>query len=127
MSGASELRAFAAQVKHAAADITPAAEKVIAKGAHNIRQDLQAQLRASTHFKGVAGSITYDLDGLSAEIGPDKASGSGGALANIAYFGGAGWGGRHSGGTVEDPEEALNREAPHVEKWLAEEAVKSFD
>lgn len=124
MSGARE---FAA-VLRAAADIAPEAEKVLFKGAMNVKRDLQDKLRASKHFKGVARSITFDVDGLSAEIGPEKASGSGGALANIAYFGGHAWGSSvFSGGNIEDPEAALKREAPVFEKHLLELAVKSFD
>lgn len=127
MSGVSGAREFAAVVRHAARGITPDAEKVLFKGAMNVKRDLQEKLRASAHFKGVARSITFDIEGLSAEIGPEKGAGSGAPLADKAYWGGAGWGGVHSGGTVEDPEEALNREAPNLEKWLAEAAVKSFD
>lgn len=116
-------REFAAVIRHAAADITPGAEKVVFKGAMNVKRDLQEKLRASTHFKGVAPSITFDMDGLSAEIGPEKGSGSGAPLAHFAYWGGANGG----GGTVEDPEEALKREEPIFEKHLLELAVKSFD
>lgn len=127
MSGVSGAREFAAVVRHAARDITPEAEKVLFKGAMNVKKDLQSQMRKSSSFSELAGAITFDIDGLSAEIGPTKAHrGGNGTLgfgANIAYFGGANGG----GGTVEDPEEAGKREAPYFEKWLAEAAVKSFD
>lgn len=126
MSGVSGAREFAAAIRHAASDITSGAEKVVEKGALNVKKDLQKQLQGSRSFRGIARSITYDRTGLSAEIGPDKSAGAGGALANIAYWGGSGWG-VHSGGTVEDPGEALKREEPFFEKYLMEEAVKSFD
>ncbi|WP_019148472.1 hypothetical protein [Timonella senegalensis] len=119
---AHEIRAFATTVRAAAKDITPDAEKVMFKGAMNVKRDLQKQMRASRHFKGATNSITFDQAGLSVEIGPEKASGSGGAIANVAYFGTS-----RGGGTVEDPLEALNREAPYVEKYLLELVVKSFE
>lgn len=119
-----ELRAFAAELR-AAGDVQPEVEKVLFKGAMNIKKDLQEKMRASTHFKGAAGAISFDIRGLSAEIGPTK--GSPGSLANLAYFGGTGWGGKHSGGTVEDPEEALLREVPAFEKHLTEIAVRSLE
>lgn len=115
-------REFAAVIKHAAADITSEAEKVVFKGATNVKKEMQRTISSSTHFKGAAPSVTFDMDGLSAEIGPEKASGAGGAIMNIGYFGGV----RGGGGTVEDPEEPLIRETPNVQKWLADAAYRSF-
>jgi hypothetical protein len=123
VSGVSGGREFAAVVRHAAADIVPAVEKVVFKGAMNIKSEMQSALRGSAHFKGVAPSVTFDIEGLSAEIGPERGAGSGAPLAHFAYWGGANGG----GGTVEDPEEALKREAPVFTKHVLAEAVKSFD
>lgn len=81
---------------------------VVSKGALNIKQDMQQELRSSGNpgFQHVASTVNYDLKdgGMVAEIGPDKPSG---ALANIAYFGSY-----KGGGTREDPGEALAREVP---------------
>ena len=105
--------------------------KVVDKGAHNIKEQLRSEMASSTHFKGAAGSISYDIHdgGYVAEIGPDKARG--GSIANIAYFGGGPWSGRKrpgrgwqsgpgGGGTVADPRGALEAEAPNVERELGD-------
>lgn len=87
----------------------------VSKGALNIKNAMKADMAASEHFGQVASSITYDLNGSDyapeAEIGPRK--GSPGSLANIAYFGGA-----RGGGTVRDPIEPANEEAPNFEAAL---------
>lgn len=93
----------------------------VEKGAHNIKEDLQAQARKSKHFKGMAPGISYTMHtgigGMyAADIGPEK--GSPGSLGNIAYFGTS-----RGGGTVENPEAALQREAPKFEKALADLAA----
>lgn len=99
--------------------------QVVSKGALNIKQDMQARVRESTHFsgRGVAESINYDLrdgNGFSeAEIGPAK--GGPGDLMNVAYFGTS-----RGGGSVEDPVEAMNREAPRFDKALADLMAKAF-
>ena len=107
----------------------------IERGARNIRDQLRDEMRSSTHFKGAAKSISYDLDddGYGAEIGPKK--GGPGAIAVIAYFGGSAWSGRRrpgrgwqqgpgGGGTVPDPLGALEAEAPRFEKALADKAAE---
>ena len=86
--------------------------KVIAEGAANVRDDLNDQAAASRHFKGMAGSVTYDMKGNAyfseAEIGPDKGR-TGGALGNIFFFGGA-----NGGGGTGDLDGALRREGPRL-------------
>ncbi len=111
---ASEFRAFAARVEGAVQATEGQVEQVINRGALNIKNDLQTEMRGSRHFKGVAPGISYDMktgSAIEAEIGPEK--GGPGSLANIAYFGSS-----RGGGTVPDPIGALEREAPNVEKWL---------
>ncbi len=116
---ASEFREFAARVEGAVQATEKQVEQVISRGALNIKNDLQREMRGSRHFKGVAPGITYDMRSaggfgggvIEAEIGPEK--GSPGSLANIAYFGSS-----RGGGTVPDPIGALEREAPNVEKFL---------
>jgi hypothetical protein len=63
--------------------------------------------RISGEMKGNAGTSIF-------EGGPVK--GGAGSLANIAYFGGAHGG----GGTVRDPQQALNEEAPKFEKSIGD-------
>lgn len=118
---AEELRAFSKTLLASGDSVAAEAEKVILKGAMNLKKDLQSQMSRSRHFKGITSSITFDHDGLTAEVGPEKGAGSGGALANIAYFGSS-----RGGGTVEAPEEALAREMPNLEKYLLEAVVKGF-
>ena len=93
----------------------------VSKGAQNIKQDLAGKMRESRSFGVVAQAISYDLDddGYGAEIGPEK--GAPGSLANVAYFGTS-----RGGGTVPDPQGALDAEAPNVEKYLAELAAKAL-
>lgn len=115
MSGADDLRAFAQDLGRVAGKAVPDTDKVLKKGAQNIKEDLVSGARASRHFKGMAGSISYDPVGgvgsLGYEIGPDKAR-RGGALGNIAYFGTS-----RGGGTL-DLEGPLERERPNLEREL---------
>jgi len=118
----SELNAFAADLTQAPAELDGKILPVVEKGALNIKNQLVSEMRSSKHFKGVAGGISYDIHGgqmfgrgvIEAEIGPTK--GSPGSLANIAYFGGA----RGGGGTVPDPQGALDAEIPKFEQALGD-------
>lgn len=115
MSGADELRAFAADLGKIASKALPDTDAVLKKGAQNIKDDLVADARGSKHFKGMAGSISYDsmygIGHAKYEIGPDK-SRRGGALGNIYYFG------TSRGGGTGDLEGPLAREAPNLEREL---------
>lgn len=86
--------------------------KEIVKGAKNVQDDLNGQAAASKHFKGMAGSVTYEMKGNAhfseAEVGPDKGR-TGGALGNIFFFGGA-----NGGGGTGDLDGALRREEPRL-------------
>lgn len=114
-------RELAADLSSVDSRLRPNISAVVKRGANNIKNDLMSQMRSSTHFRGVAGGINYDMvDDFEAEIGPTK--GSPGSLANIAYFGAS----RRAGGaTVEDPQAALAREAPAFEEHLADIAEKA--
>lgn len=114
---ASQVRALAADLTAAAAKVQLGARPVIARAALNIKAQLRDEMGASAHFRGAADSISYDLldGGLTAEIGPSSEGGSPGNLANIAYFGTS-----KGGGTVPDPDGALQAEAPALEKALAD-------
>lgn len=110
----SELRTFAVEMIAVPVELQRHALPVVKRGAQNIKDDMVAAAANSTHFrKPLAPSISYDIEvtdgGFEAEIGPDKERG-GGALANIAYYGDS-----LGAGSVEDPQKALDREAPKFE------------
>lgn len=114
---ADDLRRFAADLRSGGALAGVRARPVIFKAAMNIKRQLGDDMRSSGHFKGVARDIDFDIldAGLAAEIGPRSGRGQAGALANIAYFGSS-----RGGGTVRDPQFALEREAPVLEEKLAD-------
>lgn len=123
----SEVRELSADLRETPARVVREVPRVLEKGAVAIKEQMRAEMAASTHFSGAASSISYSMHdgGTLAEIGPDKRAG--GAIANIAYFGGGAWSGRKrpgpgwqsgpgGGGTVPDPRGALEAEAPNVER-----------
>lgn len=118
-----DLRRFSTDLARAAGSAAPQVKAVMVKGAVNIKRQMRSEMKASRYFKGVAKSITYDVkaerDAVEIEIGPDKGI-QGGALANIAYFGGTGWGGSRSGGTVADPQLILDAESEVIERFIGE-------
>lgn len=118
---ASEVRVLSADLRSAPTRAVLAARPVIFKGATKIKEQMRSEMAASTYFKGAAGAIDFDLDaaGLTAEIGPKVGPGQRGGLGGIAY-GTAYFGGSRGGGTVPDPQGALDAEAPNVEKALAD-------
>ena len=135
---ASELRALINDLRDAPNLVRKEARSVISKGALNIKNQMRDEVAKSRHFR-FAHTVTYDIkgggDSISAEIGPK--SGGVGSLAGFAYFGGSPWSGRKKpgrgwqqgpggGGTVADPQGALDAEAPNVEKYLAELAEKAL-
>ncbi len=117
----SEVRAVAADMRHVPASLVRHIRPVLSKGALNIKTQLQEEARSSTHFKGMASGITYDLHDFAgfgggemyAEIGPVKHTP--GSLGNIAYFGTS-----RGGGTVPAPEGALHAEAARFEQALGD-------
>lgn len=115
ITGADGLSRFGDDLGKVASRALPDVDKVLEKGALNIKNDLVAGVSGSTHFKGMAGSIDYEAihgaGGLSYEVGPNKAK-RGGALGNIYYFGTSRGGGH---GDLEGP---LLREAPSLESHL---------
>lgn len=125
----SDLDRLAADLERTPGEVAKDIRQVVSKGALNIKRDWQARLSESPSFKGVAGSVSYDLratvGGVEAEIGPDLERYPGlpgrpkqrpaAGLAHIAHFGGA----RGGGGTVPDPQDYADREAPRFEGALA--------
>lgn len=126
----SEVREFAIELGRISSEVARKLRPVVSKGALNIKNEMQADLRASAHFGPVAHTVSYELldDGMTAEIGPNKHF-KAARLANIAYFGsgqgvyraGPRWsqiayyGGAKGGGTV-DLDKPLEAERPRFEK-----------
>ena len=121
---AHEVRELAADFTRIPGELSRHAIPVLSKGALNIKNRMRESFVASGNagFRHVGRTVSYDLttEGteLSAEIGPTKPEG---ALANVAIFGTP-----RGGGTVADPREALEAEAPRFEKALADLAEELF-
>ncbi|MFW7414756.1 hypothetical protein [Demequina sp. SO4-18] len=115
----SQVRAFSSDLAKAGAVAAPLVRAVVMKGAVNVKAAMREDMQDSLHFRSIARSIDFDVaaerDGFSAEIGPRHGEGEPGNLANIAYFGTS-----RGGGTVRDPQEALDEEAPKFEKALGD-------
>lgn len=83
----------------------------------NIQRQLRAEAQGSRHFK-LARHITTEshesFAGPEVEVGPEKRGA--GNLGVIAYFGGRNGG----GGTIPDPQGALDAEYPEFFKTLGE-------
>lgn len=114
----SELNRLAVDLGRGTAAMVTEARTIIQVASTKIKRDMAREIGRSPHFKAVAPAISYDLKGLSAEIGPviGKAAGS---LAFIA-----------ANGTATTPPSweytaALHREAPHVETFMAALAARS--
>ena len=115
--GSADLTSLIAALAKAPDEATDAARGVLQKGALNIKNALNQQAAGSRHFKGMAGSVTYDTEihrhSITAEIGPDKDR-RGGALGNLFFFGGA------NGGGTGDLDAPLREEEPRMAKFLDE-------
>ena len=112
----SELRTLATDLGKIPGRLVPEVDAVLKRGALAIKDDLNQQFKESTHFKGAAGSVTFDsttsVGQVSYEVGPDKGR-RGGALANLFFFGGA-----NGGGGTGDLDGALDREESKVVEHL---------
>lgn len=123
--GAAELRQFAIAVGNIADGAFEDVDEVITKAAVNVKSEMIADVSKSRHFRGMAGSITYEHHNtrgvIRREVGPDKGR-RGGALGNIYYFG------TSRGGGTGDIEKPLNTEEPRlmsamqslVDRWAAD-------
>ena len=112
-----DLESLAKDLRELGAVVSSKVEPVVSKGSLNIKNQLQAEAKKSRYFR-IAPAISYDIavtaDGVESEIGPDKSRVATAKLANIAYFGGAHGG----GGTLPDPQLALDAEEPKFLKAL---------
>jgi hypothetical protein len=111
----SGLRELSQNLGRIAGDLVEDVDKVVKRGAQNAKNEMVADAQASAHFKGMAGSISYDSDyragQVAYEVGPDKGR-RGGSLGNIAYFGTS-----RGGGTL-DIEKPLRSEEPNLTREL---------
>lgn len=112
----SEVHKLVADFGHATARVLPLVDAVVKKAADNLKKDLAGQATYSRHFRGMAGSISYDsaygLGSVAYEVGPDKDR-RGGALGNLFFFGGV-----HGGGGTGDLDGAVRTEQPRMIKAL---------
>lgn len=87
---ASDVYEFALGLDKSISDVRKTMRPVVARGALNVKKDLQQDADGHAHFRYLPATISYDtkvLQGeISAEIGPDKDK-RGGAIANVLYFG----------------------------------------
>lgn len=97
--------------------IRPKVKQVVAKGALNVKNGMRQDAGGHPTFRHFPRSISYDThdDGLSAEIGPDKALIQG-ALGNLLYFGSS------KNAPVLDINGPLNKETPRFADALADVA-----
>lgn len=115
MAGADELRRLEADLTKGL-ELGKVRAAVDASG-KNVQHQLRAEAKGSRHFK-LASRITTEsresLGGPGVEVGPEKRGA--GNLGVIAYFGGRNGG----GGTLPDPQGALDAEMPEFFKSLSE-------
>ena len=113
----SQLRELSQNVGRVSGGLIGDVDKVVKRGAQNIKNELVADAQASKHFKALAGAISYDSDyrlgQVAYEVGPDKGR-RGGALGNIYYFG------TSRGGGSGDLDKPLGSEGPRLEKALGD-------
>jgi len=111
----SEVRRLAANIGKVAGSAVKDVDAVFKKGAQNVKDEMAADARGSVHFKGMAGSISYDsaysVGAVRYEVGPDK-SRRGGALGSIYYFG------TSRGGGSGDLEKPIRSEEPRLQSAL---------
>ena len=109
--GSAELHRLATNLGRVAGSAVKDVDEVLKKGVQNIKNEMQADVSGSAHFKGMAGSISYESFYLPGRaryvVGPDKAR-RGGALGNIYYFG------TSRGGGSGDIDKPLRSEEPRT-------------
>lgn len=86
----SELSDLADDLRRAAADVLDEGEKVVSKGALNVKNEARDRISGRAHLPHYPSSISYDLDrdgaSVTAHIGPDKERRQG-PLGNLIEFG----------------------------------------
>lgn len=110
----SQLKEWEHDLVEAAAKATVDAVKVVKRGAGNVKKGWinNAKITAGKHARAYPYSVTYDIEGTSAEIGPDKSKRQG-ALGNLMEYGSS------SNPPHNDGGRALDTEAPLFIEWAA--------
>lgn len=98
--------------------IVPEMRQSVSKGALNVKRVLQADMSASPSFKGVTPKLGYEMSGNASFA---EATFRPGDLAHIAYEGAS-----QGGGTVRNPQHALNEEAPRFFSAIEALAAKAL-
>lgn len=115
------LRELVADLTRAESRSVDEVDKVVAKGALNIKSDWSRRWSGHPHFPALARSVTYDQFHTpwtsSAEIGPDKGKPQG-ALGNVIEFG------TEHNAPIPGGLPALDAEAPKFERSLADLAER---
>jgi hypothetical protein len=104
---------------------TPAeAEKVVAKGALNIKTGAQRRIGRPAHAPAYGSSITYDMrtgmSGPEAEIGPDKGRRQG-ALGNLLEYGSV------NNAPIPHIRPSVDEELPKFEKAMSDLTEKALE
>jgi hypothetical protein len=112
----SELRTLAADLTRAGDVAAPGLRSALNDSSRAIRDAMKADASKSKSFRFANDISVGNIGDLEREIGAEK--GGAGSLAHIAYFGGANGG----GGTVRDPQKALDDEAGTFESAIGDAA-----
>lgn len=119
--GSAELRKLAEDLGKIAGSAVKDVDAVLKRGAQNVKTEMAADAAGSKHFKGMAGSISYEshysVGTARYVVGPDK-SRRGGSLGNIYYFG------TSRGGGSGDIEKPLRSEGPRLQSALEQLAAR---
>lgn len=107
-----EVTKLAADIGKVAPAVVAPLAGVLTKSSTAIRQDLRKGSKGHPRFPSFPSTITFDIRGLSSEIGPEKRGA--GNLGVLLYFGSV-----NNGAVLEHPTGALNRERPKFEAALA--------
>jgi hypothetical protein len=93
---------------------TAQVKAVVTKGALNVKQDWQQRATGIEHAPRYPRSISYDVKGLTAQIGPEDSAENQGFLGHILEHGGAHNAPRNDGGQALDAEEPKFVKAIHA-------------
>lgn len=121
MDGLEEVRRLSQNLGKIAGSAVKDVDAVLKRGMQNIKTEMVADVSGSEHFKGMAGSITYESHYRPGVVryvgGPDKGR-RGGALGNIYYFG------TSRGGGSGDIDKPLRSEEPRTMSQLERLAAR---
>jgi hypothetical protein len=119
-----DLDRLVADLDKAASKMPGEAEKVVAKGALNIKTGAQRRIGRPAHAPAYGSSITYDMrtdmGGPAAEIGPDKSRRQG-ALGNLLEYGSV------NNSPIPHIRPSVDEELPRFEKAMEDLAEKALD